>query len=250
MLQLASPPQFRLASVDAPTLPRAESVKPSRAPRTVQPEPLLQFDDIVPKGNRSLAYRAVKRAMDLAGGLLLLAALSPVLLVTLLVLLVTTKGRPFYRQRRVGFCGRVFWMYKFRTMCLDAESKQHLVQNEQQGPVFKNRHDPRVTRVGRWLRRLSIDEMPQLINVLRGEMALVGPRPAILHEARFKSWQLDRLAVKPGLTCLWQVSGRCEIGFDDWMAMDVWYVQHQNLATDLKLLWKTPLSVLSGRGAY
>jgi lipopolysaccharide/colanic/teichoic acid biosynthesis glycosyltransferase len=143
-------------------------------------------------------------------------------------------------------------MIKFRTMRLDAEKVQHLVANEHQsGPIFKNRRDPRITRVGRLLRRTSVDEMPQLINVLLGHMSLVGPRPQLVKEvAQYTAWQRRRLAVMPGLTCLWQVSGRSEIGFEDWVRMDIWYCRNQGLWTDLKLLVKTPLSVLSGRGAY
>ena len=125
------------------------------------------------------------------------------------------------------------------------------VANEAAGPIFKNRRDPRITRLGRWLRKTSLDETPQLLNVLLGQMSLVGPRPLILSEvAKFQPWQRHRLAVMPGLTCLWQVSGRSEIGFDDWVRMDLWYVRNQGLWTDFKLLLSTPLSVLSGRGAY
>ena len=142
-------------------------------------------------------------------------------------------------------------MFKFRTMRLDAEKIQVDVKNEQDGPVFKNRCDPRITRIGRFLRKTSLDELPQLFNVLAGDMALVGPRPPVIKEVvRYEAWQLRRLAVKPGLTCLWQVSGRCEIGFTDWVRMDIWYLRNQNVLTDLMLLIKTPLSVLSGRGAY
>jgi lipopolysaccharide/colanic/teichoic acid biosynthesis glycosyltransferase len=173
------------------------------------------------------------------------------MLTTFLVLCVTTHGRPLFFQRRVGLAGRTFWLCKFRTMCLNAESKQHLVSNEHTGPIFKARRDPRITRLGRILRKFSIDETPQLFNVLLGQMTLVGPRPPIMKEVReYQLWQRQRLSVKPGLTCLWQVSGRSEIGFEDWMRMDVWYVKHQNLATDLKLLVQTPMSVLTGRGAY
>ncbi len=136
-------------------------------------------------------------------------------------------------------------------MCMDADKKQHLVSNQQSGPVFKNRCDPRITRLGRVLRMLSIDEMPQVFNVLRGDMALVGPRPPVAKEVvNYQPWQLKRLAIKPGLTCLWQVSGRCEIGFEDWVRMDIWYMANQSLRTDLWLLCKTPWSVITGRGAY
>ena len=206
---------------------------------------------VLPAGNRRPLYLAVKRALDIVGALALLIAASPVLLVTWAVLICTTRGKPFFSQERVGFCGRAFRMHKFRTMCLDADKKQHLVKNELSGPVFKNRRDPRITPFGRLLRSFSIDELPQLVHVLRGEMTLVGPRPLPTHEiARCMPRQRRRLAVKPGLTCLWQVSGRSEIGFDDWVRMDLWYVEHQSLATDLKLLFKTPLTIISRRGAY
>lgn len=206
---------------------------------------------VAPEGNRSPVYLVSKRVIDLVGAALLVVLLCPIMLAALVVLLVTTKGRPIFSQERVGHCGRRFRMYKFRTMVLDAAAKQHLVANEQDGPVFKNRRDPRVTRVGRLLRSLSIDEMPQLANVLLGHMSLVGPRPPVPAEViRYEPWQRLRLAVKPGLTCLWQVSGRCEIGFEDWVRMDIWYLRHQSLVTDLKLLVRTPLCVLSRRGAF
>lgn len=206
---------------------------------------------LIPAGNRHRRYQALKRAFDIAGALFLLMLLGPLMLATYVVLWFSTKGHPIFAQERVGLCGRSFTMYKFRTMRLDADRMQHLVRNEKDGPVFKNRQDPRITRIGRILRSTSIDELPQIFNVLRGDMALVGPRPPVPKEvAKYEPWQRARLTVKPGLTCLWQVSGRCEIGFDDWTRMDIWYRQHQSMATDVKLLVKTPLSVISGRGAY
>jgi lipopolysaccharide/colanic/teichoic acid biosynthesis glycosyltransferase len=206
---------------------------------------------VQPEGNSSLGYRAAKRAFDLAGGLVALVLFSPIMLTAFLVLLVTTKGRPIFIQERIGYCGRRFPMIKFRTMRLDADKIQHQVQNEKSGPIFKNRRDPRITRVGRFLRSTSIDEMPQLFNVLAGHMSLVGPRPPIAKEvAKYQVWQSRRLAVQPGLTCLWQVSGRSEIGFEDWVRMDIWYLQNQNLKTDLNLLVRTPISILTGQGAY
>jgi lipopolysaccharide/colanic/teichoic acid biosynthesis glycosyltransferase len=206
---------------------------------------------ILAEGNDSLAYRVGKRTFDFLGAVVLLVLFAPVMLTTLVVLTFTTKGHPLFVQQRVGLCGRRFRMFKFRTMVLDAASKQHQVANEKDGPVFKNRRDPRITRIGAFLRSTSIDELPQLVNVLLGDMSLVGPRPPVPAEvAKYQPWQLRRLAVKPGLTCLWQVSGRCEIGFDDWVRMDIWYLRNQNLATDVQLLAKTPMSVLSRRGAY
>lgn len=207
--------------------------------------------ELPPAGNRSPAYLAAKRAIDLVGALSLLILLSPVMVTTWLVLMWTTKGHPIFAQERVGFLGCSFRMYKFRTMVVGAAAKQQQVQNDKDGPIFKNFRDPRITRVGRVLRSLSIDETPQLFNVLLGQMSLVGPRPALANEVRqYQAWQRQRLQVKPGLTCLWQVSGRSEIGFEEWMRMDVWYLKHQCLWTDLALLARTPWSVISRRGAY
>ena len=244
-----------------PTAPSAEGVAgrrvaaheaaPSRVSLAVRN--LMSGRPIVEaEGNRSLSYLAAKRALDVLGAVMLLVMLSPVMLVALAVLIVTTKGRPLFIQQRVGFRGRRFPMIKFRTMRLDADRMQHRVENQhQEGPIFKNRRDPRITRLGRILRATSIDEMPQLLNVLVGHMSLVGPRPPVVQEvAQYEPWQRRRLAVKPGLTCLWQISGRSEIGFKEWVRMDLWYARHQSLWTDAKLLVKTPLSVLSCRGAY
>ena len=206
---------------------------------------------VAPGGNRSLAYRAAKRSIDVVGASLLLALLSPIMLGVCLILMVTTRGRPIFVQKRVGLGGRRFRMFKFRTMVVGADERQKLVANEHQGPIFKNRRDPRITRIGRFLRTTSLDETPQFLHVLWGDMSLVGPRPPVPREVmEYAPWQRRRLSVKPGLTCLWQVSGRSEIGFEDWMRMDLWYVRHQSLATDLLLLVRTPASVFSRRGAY
>ena len=205
-----------------------------------------------PEGNREPRYQQLKRAFDIVGAVCLIVLLSPVLLTTLAILTFTTRGRPLFIQERIGYLGQKFPMIKFRTMRLDADKVQHLVQNQHNdGPIFKNRRDPRITRIGRFLRKTSIDEMPQLFNVLAGQMSLVGPRPPVAKEVKqYKVWQRSRLAIKPGLTCLWQVSGRSEIGFEDWVRMDIWYARNQNLFTDLWLLVKTPWTVMTGRGAY
>jgi lipopolysaccharide/colanic/teichoic acid biosynthesis glycosyltransferase len=226
--------------------------KPAQAVVSTFQRRLAEGQAIVPaEGNRAWGYHAAKRAVDIAGALVLLVLLSPVMLVTFLVLLVTTRGKPLFRQERLGWQGRPFAMYKFRTMVLDAEKRRHEIHNEKSGPVFKNRRDPRITRLGRILRKTSIDETPQLFSVLAGHMSLVGPRPPLASEvARYQPWQRRRLAVRPGLTCLWQISGRSEIGFEDWVRMDLWYLRNQSLRTDLTLLVKTPWTVLTGRGAY
>ncbi len=207
---------------------------------------------VVPaEGNPSLTYHVAKRLIDIVGSLALILVLSPLLLTILLVLTITTRGKPLFWQRRAGHLGKTFMMAKFSTMRLDAEQIKHTVANESTGPVFKNRRDPRITRLGRILRQTSLDETPQLFHVLCGQMSLVGPRPLDVREVvRFAPWQVRRLAVKPGLTCLWQVSGRSDIGFEEWSRMDLWYVRNQSLKTDLELLWRTPLSVLGCKGAY
>lgn len=206
---------------------------------------------IVPaEGNSSFGYRTAKRTFDILGALVLLGLFSPVLLVAWAVLMLTG-GKAIFRQVRLGYRGLPFVMYKFRSMYVDADKRQHEVQNEKNGPIFKNRRDPRITPVGRFLRATSIDELPQLFNVLLGHMSLVGPRPPLAKEvAQYEPWQRRRLAVKPGLTCLWQVSGRSEVGFEDWVRMDLWYIQHQTFLVDLLLLLKTPWCVLTRRGAY
>jgi lipopolysaccharide/colanic/teichoic acid biosynthesis glycosyltransferase len=206
---------------------------------------------VAPAGNLSASYQSTKRLLDMIGAGTLLLVLSPVLLTVLAVLMITTRGKPIFSQERVGLCGRRFRMWKFRTMRLDADKFQHLVQNDKDGPIFKNRRDPRITKLGRILRKTSIDELPQLVNVLLGDMSLVGPRPPVPKEvAKYKPWQKLRLSVKPGLTCKWQISGRSDVGFEDWVRMDLWYVKHQDLKTDLELLVRTPLKVISCEGAY
>jgi lipopolysaccharide/colanic/teichoic acid biosynthesis glycosyltransferase len=230
--------------------PAIETGYPDAVPRQAKRRRLHHWR-IAPAGNRSPWYLAAKRALDLVGTVALVIALSPLLLVVFVVLMVTTKGKPIFGQERIGFLGRPFRVYKFRTMVFNAEKLRHTVENQQSGPIFKNRVDPRMTRFGYILRRTSIDELPQLFNVLRGEMSLIGPRPMVPWEvAEFEPWQRKRLAVQPGLTCLWQVSGRSEIGFHRWMLMDLWYVRHQGLLTDIMLLLRTPRAVLSRRGAY
>lgn len=237
------------AAVAAST--RAERPESSRARPPVDRLPTAETIKVCPTGNPSQAFLAAKRGIDIVGALAALVVLSPVLVGAWLVLWVTTKGHPFYCGQREGLCGRSFRMFKFRTMRLDADKVQHLVANERGGAMFKNVADPRVTRVGRFLRAFSIDELPQLLNVLRGEMSLVGPRPMVpAQDNVYRAWQLRRLSVKPGITGLWQVSGRSDIGFEDMVRLDIRYIRNQSLALDLWLLWKTPLVVLSGKGAY
>ena len=194
-----------------------------------------------------------KRALDVAiSALLLLIALPVVAVIALAIKLTSRGGTVLFRQTRCGLNGRSFTLYKFRTMVEDAEERRRELEhlNEMKGPVFKLRSDPRVTWLGRFLRKFSLDELPQLWNVLRGDMSLVGPRPPIPEEvALYQRWQRRRLAMKPGLTCLWQISGRNEVDFDRWMELDLEYIDSWSPSLDVKILLKTIPVVLSGRGA-
>ncbi len=195
---------------------------------------------------------AFKRLFDIISSGVALWVLAPMLLVVALVVKVTSRGPLLFRQTRVGLHGRPFKMLKFRTMVENAEElKAKLAaQNEMDGPVFKMKKDPRITSIGRVLRKFSIDELPQLINVLRGDMSVVGPRPPVPNEvAKYEPWQRRRLSVRPGLTCIWQVSGRNEISFEQWMYMDLQYIDTWSFSKDISLILKTFPVVLTGRGA-
>jgi lipopolysaccharide/colanic/teichoic acid biosynthesis glycosyltransferase len=195
----------------------------------------------------------LKRTVDILIAGTLLTLLSPLFLVAAIAIKLTSPGPVIFRQLRAGRSGIPFAFYKFRSMYIDAEERKQslLAVNEAQGPIFKMRNDPRMTSIGRLLRRSSIDELPQLINVLKGDMTLIGPRPPTLDEVpKYELWQRKRLNAKGGLTCIWQVSGRSEIGFDDWVRMDLRYLEQKSFWLDCKLLFKTVTAVLSGRGAY
>jgi exopolysaccharide biosynthesis polyprenyl glycosylphosphotransferase len=195
---------------------------------------------------------ALKRLIDIAASGAALAVLSPLLILTALAIKITSPGPVLFRQTRVGLHGAHFSLFKFRSMVTDAEKlKAKLMKmNEQSGPVFKMKHDPRITGIGRFIRKYSIDELPQLINILRGDMTIVGPRPALPSEvAQYKVWQRRRLSVRPGLTCYWQVGGRNAIGFEEWMRLDLRYVDHWSLSVDMRLILQTFPVVLAGRGA-
>jgi len=194
----------------------------------------------------------VKRAIDLAVSSLLFLATLPIQALAVLAIKLSSPGPIYFRQTRCGLNGRLFKLMKFRTMYEGAEDHLHEIShlNEMTGPVFKASKDPRLTLVGQILRRLSIDELPQLWNVIRGDMSLVGPRPPLPEEvARYAPWQRRRLSMAPGITCLWQVSGRNELDFDRWMELDLKYIDTWSPMLDLKILLKTVPAVLSGRGA-
>ena len=192
-----------------------------------------------------------KRVMDVIGAANALIVFSPVLLVAGLAIKLTSKGPIIFAQRRTGLGGRVFKIYKFRTMCVDAEQKQEALRSlsEQDGPAFKLRRDPRITRIGALLRKTSIDELPQLFNVLKGDMSLVGPRPLpVSEQQRSGRWHQRRLDVTPGMTCVWQIRGRNSVTFDQWVRMDVEYISTQSIWSDLKILVQTVPAILLKRG--
>lgn len=198
-------------------------------------------------------YEICKRTIDIIGAGLGLILLSPIIAVVACAVKFTSKGPVFFSQKRVGKNGELFEMYKFRSMVVNAEElKENLEeQNEMSGPMFKIKDDPRVTKVGKFIRKTSIDELPQLWNVIKGDMSLVGPRPSLPKEVeQFDSWMFKRLTVRPGLTCYWQVSGRNNIDFEDWMKLDVKYVEERNLWIDIKLIFKTVFVLFGDKNAH
>jgi exopolysaccharide biosynthesis polyprenyl glycosylphosphotransferase len=213
------------------------------------------FDDrfVLTFFRENLLYQLMlKRLLDVSTALVLLVLLSPLLLLVAIIIKLTSPGPVLYVQERMGMNRRRFKLYKFRSMTVDADRRRqelaHL--NEMDGPVFKIRNDPRVTPVGRFIRRTSIDELPQLFNVLSGSMSLVGPRPPLPSEVEKYEWLFQRrLSIKPGITCLWQVSGRNEVSFREWMELDRQYVTNWSFWLDLKILFRTIPVVLVGRGA-
>lgn len=198
-------------------------------------------------------YYFLKRVFDIFVASFLILALSPLFIVAIVSILLTSKGPVFFVQDRVGYNKRIFRLYKFRTMVNNAERLQSELKslNEMSGPVFKIKDDPRITKTGRWLRKTSIDELPQLLNVVKGDMSLVGPRPLPISDYKGieNDWQRRRLSVLPGITCTWQVSGRNKISFEDWMNLDLEYIDNWKLLYDFKILLKTIPAVLKGEGA-
>jgi lipopolysaccharide/colanic/teichoic acid biosynthesis glycosyltransferase len=230
-------------------------MSPGDLPATHRGERLLKVKDgwvFIPP-QRACMQLLVKRFMDASIAASLLIALSPVLLIIAILVKLTSAGPVLYSWRVVGENGRTVSAFKFRTMVRDADALKaklaHL--NERHGPVFKMAQDPRVTPLGRWLRKYSVDELPQLWNVLVGDMSLVGPRPPSASEYRqFDLWQMRKVTVKPGLTCLWQVDGRRTItDFADWAQLDLRYIDNWSLWQDVSILWRTPNAVLKGTGS-
>ncbi len=245
---MAKPTTPLPASLQADMTARSHQAMRQRfeQPAVAKPRPRADFW-------RTLENR-LRRATDIAVAGSALLLLSPLLLAVAAAIKLEDGGNLVYSQLRVGQRGRLFRMYKLRSMIPNADAQKALLlkQNESAGGVlFKMRRDPRITRVGRFIHRFSIDELPQLWNVLRGDMAIVGPRPALPHEvAKYSPHDRLRLWVKPGLTCLWQIGGRSDIDFAGQVALDIDYIGQQSLLTDWKILLATPQAVISGRGAY
>jgi exopolysaccharide biosynthesis polyprenyl glycosylphosphotransferase len=209
---------------------------------------VLSFSSVPSDGTALLVKRVIDVVIAIGG----LVVLAPILVAAALAVKLQDGGAVFFVQERSGLYGRPFRMLKFRSMVVDAEAQKARLsdQNEMSGPVFKMKRDPRITRVGAFLRKSSIDELPQIWNVLRGEMSIVGPRPPLPSEvAKYERWQMRRLSMKPGLTCVWQVNGRNKVDFDNWMRLDLEYIDNWSLFLDLKLILLTFPVVLSGRGA-
>ncbi|WP_341479310.1 sugar transferase [Clostridium gasigenes] len=213
---------------------------------------MIQQVEVIVESENKL-YLFSKRTLDIIASLIGLIMLSPLILVVGILIRIESKGPIIFSQKRIGLNGKKFQMYKFRSMVPNAEElkKKLLGQNEMSGPMFKMKEDPRITKIGRFIRKTSIDELPQLINVLKGEMSLVGPRPSLPKEVeKFEPWMMKRIEVKPGLTCYWQVSGRNNIDFEAWMQLDLDYVNDRNFLLDIKLIFKTFFVLFGDENAH
>jgi lipopolysaccharide/colanic/teichoic acid biosynthesis glycosyltransferase len=246
--------ELALVATASPTHQTADPFSlPARAQRL---RTTVDWASYLPQRAEERSWRvqqAIKRGLDIVLAAAGLVVLTPVFVVVALVVKLSSRGPVLYEWRALGHRGRPFVAYKFRTMVVGADARkvEYSAANEMSGPVFKLRRDPRVTPTGKWLRKFSIDELPQLWSVLKGDMSLVGPRPPLPEEfAQYEEWQCGKLAVKPGITCVWQVSGRSEISdFATWARLDLQYIRNWNLWLDFQLLLRTIPAVLSGRGA-
>lgn len=197
-------------------------------------------------------YEKSKRLLDIMGSIIGLILTSPIFIIVALAIRIESKGNVIFTQKRVGLNGKEFNMYKFRSMVVNAEDLKEKLKdnNEMSGPMFKMRDDPRITKVGKFIRKTSIDELPQLFNILRGEMSFVGPRPSLPNEVKeFEDWIMKRLCVKPGLTCYWQVMGRNNIDFEEWMKLDIKYINDRSFWLDIKLILKTVFVLFGDKNA-
>ena len=205
-------------------------------------QPNISYDTETIKLEKTYKYFILKRCIDILGALIGIIILSPIMLITIIAIRLNSKGAVIFAQERVGLNEKMFKMYKFRSMVNNAEELKEdlMTDNEMTGPMFKIKEDPRVTSVGRFIRKTSIDELPQLFNILKGDMSLVGPRPNLPREVKkFNLYHRQKLLAKPGLTCYWQVMGRSNIGFEEWMELDIKYIRERNTWIDIKLILKT-----------
>jgi exopolysaccharide biosynthesis polyprenyl glycosylphosphotransferase len=233
---------------------RAENPAMNQDLDTREPQEAVEVEaDLGPPSADPPFYPFFKRAFDLFVAAIIMLLLIPVIPLIAIMIKLDSPGPVFFKQDRVGKDGRVFKFYKFRSMYQEAEQRKKEIEalNEQEGPVFKVKADPRVTTVGRFLRRSSLDEIPQIFNVLKGDMSIVGPRPQMPSEvAQYQPWHRRRLGVIPGITCLWQISGRSHVTFSEWMRLDMEYVTNRSLRTDLMIFLKTIPAVIARKGAY
>ena len=209
--------------------------------------------DVLLATPRPVPYAVWKRTLDIIASAILLLVLFPVFVIIAIAVKLTSRGPVFYKSDRVGLGGRPIDFVKFRTMCMDADAKlaELVEQNEKDGPIFKIKNDPRTTKVGRILRKFSLDELPQLISVFKGDMSMVGPRPPLKREvALYDERTMQRLTIKPGITCYWQVMGRSDLSFQEWIDLDMRYIEEMSFWVDLKIMLLTPTAVLKGKGAY
>jgi exopolysaccharide biosynthesis polyprenyl glycosylphosphotransferase len=213
----------------------------------------VNFNYYEDKYSKSITYHFLKRVIDICGALIGIILLSPVFIIITIAIKIDSKGPVIFSQSRVGKNDKLFKMYKFRSMVVDAEKLLIKLKdkNEMSGPMFKMKDDPRITRIGKFTRRTSIDELPQLFNILKGDMSFVGPRPNLPAEvAKFSDYHRLKLLVKPGLTCYWQVMGRNEIDFEDWIRLDIKYIEERNIWRDIKLIFKTFLVLFGDKNAH
>ena len=210
------------------------------------------MSEVIENERSNILYEVIKRIIDIVASFIGLILLSPLILIVSMLIKLESKGEVIFKQKRVGLNGKEFYMYKFRSMVINAEELKEQLEslNEMSGPMFKIKDDPRITKVGKFIRKTSIDELPQLINVIKGDMSLVGPRPSLPKEVKkFEQWMMERLEVKPGLTCIWQISGRNNIDFEDWMKLDIKYVRERSLVLDFKLIFKTIFVLFGDKNA-
>ncbi len=246
-----------IANTDLSSLPERETQLPLLTTHSADEECITRrfshkfSDPAFPQ--KSVPFAFFKRSFDILFASVFLILMSPIMILIALAIKLTSKGPVVFKQIRVGQGGRYFWCYKFRSMCVDAEAKKHELMhlNEASGPVFKIKCDPRITPIGAFIRKFSLDEFPQFFNVLKGDMSIVGPRPPLPMEvSAYSAHERKRLAVRPGLTCLWQVSGRSNISFQHWVELDILYIDTMTFGNDIKIVLRTIPAVLVGSGAH